>query len=204
MTRDDYDAGLELLQRIVPRCPLLPRLQRQGFTRTNARYLEKLLAENVDQKPHPTRVRKLNPDAAPPQTEEWKRLQARKSNLYKQRAKLSNRFHDYPDSQAERANLSEEIRHVQIKIKALQQQIYHYSRTGKVLETPPPPTERRYEGVELLKRRQAVNSKMSRLRSNLKQKATAKPDRVAEWERQLKDCERERESLNEQIRQVAL
>ena len=202
MTRDDYDAGIEVLARVVPDCPLLPRLRKQGYTRINAKYLDRLLSENVKEAPRRARVRKIGPDSsAPPQTEEWQQLQRRRSNLYRERAKLSNRFHDYPDSREERANLSRDIRHVQNKIAKVQQQIKHYSRTGELPTEPPAPTERRYEGVELVKRRQAVNSKMTRLRSNLKHKATARPEKVADWEQQLKECERERESLNGQIRQ---
>lgn len=205
MSRDDYDAGVELLGKVIPAHPLLPRLRQQGYTRVNVKYVATLLAENVDSRPKEARVRRIDvAPAAPPMTEEYKQLQRRKSNLYQQRAKLSNRFHDYPDSQEERANISRDIRHVQNKIAEVQDNIYYYARTGKLPEEAPPPVERQYDGVELMKRRSSINSKMSRLRSNLKQHATTKPERVAEWERQMKECERERESLNGQIRQATL
>lgn len=202
MNRDDYDAQLEVLQRVIPDNALLPRLM-AGYTSTNARYVARLMAENVAAAPKRRTRLVTEPTTDEPNTPEWNALSRRKSNLYQQRGKLSNRFHDVKTVD-ERADISREIRHVQGKIRTVHQQMAHYRIHGTVPEALEEQEQAVYTEAEAMKARQAINSKMTRLRSNLKQFSTTKPDQVKEWEKQLKDCEHERTRLNGVIGQLRL
>lgn len=202
MTREDYDAKLEVLVRVIPGNPLLPRL-RAGFSATNARYVDMLMAENVA--PEPKRRTRLvtEPTTTEPTGPEWAALSHRKSNLYQQRGKISNRFHDV-DTVDERADISREIRHVQGKIRTVHRQMAYYRVHNTLPEDLSEQEQAVYTEAEAMKARQAINSKMTRLRSNLKQAATTKPERVRKWEAQLKECERERTRINGIIGQLRL
>jgi|AntRauTorckE5430_2_1112549.scaffolds.fasta_scaffold20432_3 hypothetical protein len=202
MTRDDYDAQLEVLRRVIPGNPLLPRLL-AGHTSTNARYVVRLMAENIAPAPRRTTRLITEPTTDEPNTPEWNALASRKRNLYHQRAKLSNRFHDV-DSVNARADISRDIRHLQGKIKTVHQSMSYYRAHGRVPEDLQDQERAVYNEAELMKQRHALNAKMSRLRSNLKQAATAKPEKVKKWSHEMTECERERESISRKIGQIRL
>lgn len=202
MSQDDYDANLEVLQRLIPGNALLPRLL-SGYTAINARYVGRLMGENVAPAPRRTTRLITQPTTEVPNTPEFNALSQRKSNLYQQRAKLSNRFHDCNTVNA-RADVSRDIRHVQGKIKTVHQQMSHYMIHGKVPDHMKEQERAVYTEAELMKQRQAINAKMTRLRSNLKQAATAKPAKVKEWQQKLDECVRERDSINGKIGQIRL
>lgn len=203
MSLDQYYAILEVLRRLIPENALLPRLL-SGYTSTNARYVARLMAENVA--PARTRSTRLvtQPSTDEPTTPEWAAMAKRKSNLYQQRAKLSNRFHDFPNDVTACADISREIRFLQIKIRRVHQEMGYYRVHGKMPEIEAEQERAVYTEAELMKQRQAVNSQMTRLRANLKQAATSKPAKVKKWQAQLTECEQQREVINGKIGQFRL
>ena len=198
MTKEDYTAQLELLRKIIPDNPLLERLQQ--YTRVNTIYLRELMAENVQPRERSAKIGTPKVDFT---TEIYRKLQMRQSTLFKQRAKLSNAFHDYPDNQTERANISRAIRPIQLRIKAVMIEIEHYSLYGELPKEKVVVDDPVYDEAEAIKRRNAVNSAMTRTRASLRHPALDAQKRK-ELDEKLRKYVEERDELNRQIRQWRL
>ena len=206
MSEQDYQAGLELLRRTAPQHALLPQLSR-GFTHMNTIYLRHALDGTVAQvKQAGPQVRRSGEAVEQlPDSEEYRQLQTKKSTLYGRRAKLSNQFHDHEGDATACANLSDDIRRVQLKIKAVQRQTAHYLRTGELSDDHAPREERQYEGLALQRKYNTTRQNCNRWRRRIQTEGpTADPIDLRRWEKILRDYENEFESLAGQIRQAAL
>jgi len=131
MTESQYNNNLEYLQRHDPTHRLLPKLER-GYSRVNVIYLKKALDTMSESEPEPKAEKKEKPKA---NTDPGlKKLYIQKSNLFTERARLSNRFHEL-DTVESRASNSQQIQIIQRQIGKLHKSIAHYEEHGKLPDT---------------------------------------------------------------------
>ena len=196
MSEEDYLVSVDMLARIEPGHPLLATCQR-GYSKINVIYLKSALAGRVEEVAR-TQVQGGD-DEQYLDDPEYLELQKRKSSLFGRRFGLSNEFHDHRGDPVACANVSDEIRRVQKKIKTVFRQIAHYRATGELLEDAPT-VHREYEGLELGRRYRTVQQNVNRWRARIKADGpSSDPITVRNWDKKLKDYERELASLRAQI-----
>jgi len=204
ISEEEFLVRVDLVRRELPGHPLLPQLNK--YTRMSCIYLKHAMRElevvpNMERPKLQTIEQEGNEYDDDP---DYIELQTRKGQLYGRRFNLSNQFHDVIDDRHACANISDEIRMVQNKIAAVQRQIAHFKRTGELIEDAPQ-EERKYSGLALGRRYRTVQQNVNRWRKRIEREATTQPDHVQrEWDKTLKQYERELESLRGQIRQEAL
>lgn len=186
MDKVDYIAGLELLKAKNPEHPLIPAIER-GHSYMNCVYLEKALSTIPDEIDEEEDEYYEDLDASPsPQLD---KLYDKMRELFTERAKLSNQFHDVA-TDLDRARISTSISKVQDSLETLFKQISYFRKHGKMpLETiddryPIPGTE-----WETIKKRNSLRSSISRAEKELKMlhKNNAPEERILKKEDFLKE-----------------
>jgi hypothetical protein len=198
MTEEDYPISVDMLARIEPSHPLLVTCQ-EGYSKINVIYLRSALAGRVNE------VEVARPQVQNEVREAWLDdqeyidLTQRKSALFGRRFNISNQFHDHPGDPVACANISDEIRRVQLKIKTVFRQLAHYKATGEMLEDAPK-VVREYEGLALGRRYRTVQQNVNRWRAKIKNDTATNADFITQqWDKTLKDYERQLASLRAQI-----
>jgi len=203
MEEEDYLISVDMLARIEPSHPLLPTCQ-EGYSKINVIYLRSALAGRVNE------VKVARPQVHGDVAEAWVDdqefidLTQQKSALFGRRFNLSNEFHDHPTDPVACANISDEIRRVQNKIKKVFRQIAHYKATGELLDEAPQ-VEREYEGLALGRRYRTVQGNILYWKNKIKNDAATVDDFTSQqWDKTLKNYERELASLRTQIDEESL
>jgi len=198
MEEEDYLISVDMLARIEPSHPLLPTCQ-EGYSKINVIYLRSALAGRVNEVEVARTQGQSEGREAWLEDQEYIDLTQRKSALFGRRFNLSNQFHDHAGKPVECANISDEIRRVQLQIKTVFRQMAHYKTTGELLEDAPK-VEREYEGLALGRRYRTVLQNVNRWRKKIEHDAATKEDFITQqWDKTLKDYERELTSLRAQI-----
>jgi len=144
---------LEFLIEQNPNHVLLPQLQK-GHSTINEVYLRHAL-------------NKIQPVKQVPPVDDvdLQKLYQIKSSLFGKRAKLSNRFHDCT-TDAQRADLSDEIQVVQRQIERNMKAIKYYEEHGEL-----PPQDQRFpipkDPFAIVRKRNSLRSSISRLRKEI-------------------------------------
>lgn len=120
MTHSEYTAGCEILKAKAPGHPLLNTIL-SGYSKMNELYLIQAL-KSIDFK--------INPEIK--EDLQLKNLFREKSQLAGQRAIYSNSFHDCK-TDAERAEVSENIQRIQYQISDINKKIREYEETGELI-----------------------------------------------------------------------
>lgn len=204
ISEEEFLIRVDLVRRELPGHPLLPQLSK--YSRMACIYLK-----------HAMRGLEVGHDVNRPQIQtieeeaheydddpDYINLQTKKSQLYGRRFNLSNQFHDVITDRHACANISDEIRMVQNKIAAVQRQIAHFQRTGELVEEAVQ-IEREYSGLALSRRYRTVQQNIRNWKKRIEREGATQPDYIQrDWDKKLKDYERELENLRGQIRQEAL
>lgn len=130
---NDYQEQLDRLEKANPKHPLLWAFRR-GHTASNAM----LLAREIAKLPPPvatTAAAEVDEpdDVDDPEDETLRRLRMEQSNLFSERRKLSNTFHDCGNDR-QRALVSEKIQVLQHRIEGVKQTIRKYKEQGRIPE----------------------------------------------------------------------
>ncbi len=125
ITKDNYQEAYAIIAEELPNYPLLKKMQR-GFNKVNAAYMRRALEKINGQKEAPQ-------EQAPhdPKDEQLRKLERKKSGLYTERAKCSNKFHDC-QSDEERLRVSKQLEAIQGEISKVQQSIDYYRKFGEL------------------------------------------------------------------------
>lgn len=201
MTQEDYIAGLQWLELKQPGHPLLNTLK-SGFSKLNKLYLEHAL--------------RSVPAIPKPKTSNEKEevaiilLEKEKKSLYGRRAKLSNSFHECT-TDAQRADVSDQIQLIQRQIETINQSLRHYEQTGEILsqEADSKDEPLSSNGVQLMKRRNSIRASVSRFKRLLEQLAAMpaseqRDDRISEIEGQLLELKKQEVRVNDAIAQESI
>lgn len=199
MSIEDFQAGFEWVKLCNKDEPLLGVLKK-GPSKINVLYLQHLLKKYGEPKAKSDQAAKPLPADDPAVL----MLLKEKKSLFGRRARLSNSFHD-ATTDAERANISDDIRIVQGHIKAVMRKIEYYQKTGNIPEEAAV-KEVELSGVEIMKQLNSVRSKISYHKKKLLELAAQqnKGDEISKREKKLKQLERERESLQASAARQAL
>lgn len=212
ITEQEFREKVALVRERAPAHPLLPLLG--NYSAMACTYLEHALRQiqSTKQVARP-QVQWMDEENAGVDTEDnpqWEELQLRKSQLYGRRFNLSNQFHLYTATDNRDhdrhacANISDEIRAVQMEIMRVQRQIYHYQRTGDFLvETVQTPRE--YEGLALGRRYRTVQQNVTRWAKRIQQEGgSADAASLKLWRLKLENYEKELAGLKLRIDEEAL
>lgn len=130
MTENRYYKNLEYLLEQSPEHPFRETLER-GYSPINVRYLQK----GLEELPEPEENSKsASEETVKPGDNILEQLQRDKSNLFVERAKLSNKFHTLDDVDQRIAN-SKQILIIQNQIKKVNGKTNHYRKHGKLPST---------------------------------------------------------------------
>lgn len=184
MTKDDYEGYLRALLDKFPDSPLLPDL-RTGYSRVNVIYMRhaiKNLVVQEEEVPGPAEEKETDP-TDPVLRELW----AEKGRLFRQRGKLSNKFHDCK-TDAERKRNSDNILAVWEQIQVVKAKIAHYEEYGSL-----PKEEERFplpdDPAELLKKLMSIRSLISQEQQKIR-KIGELPDEHPEKAERLEASEK--------------
>lgn len=193
MTQSDYIAGLELLKAKRPNYPLIRTLE-DGYNSLNCIYMKHALREI----PNATKVQKKRKKAKKTDGK-MKRLQIEKKGLFGRRAKLSNSFDDCK-TDADRANVSDEIKSIQKQIKTVSRSILYYDQNGKLPEKKEA-AELNLSGIELIKKRNSLRSNISIRKSSIIKLQKEGPNKNKSRIQELSDKLKE---LNQNLQNVQI
>jgi len=190
MTQEDYIAGLELLMAKRPNHPLL-RTLKEGFSKLNSVYMKHALKSI----PNAT---SNEPKHMDPDNDIVRKLMMEKRSLFGRRAKLSNNFHRC-QTDADRANVSDDIQKVQRDIEVVMHNIDHYQKNGH-LPKRNDKTEINLSGVELQKKLNSIRSNISIKKSTIKKYFRLPDDhpnkkKIPDLEQKLKELEKEKQHV---------
>ena len=205
-----YAEGIELIQKNAPQHPLL-RVFLSGETVVNRLLLEKELAKFSSD---PRRSAPA-PQPADPETDDFspdpvddqvlRRLRMQQSNLFAERAKLSNSFFNCAN-QAQRRKVSENIQILQAQIEMVRADIRTYRSQGRL-----PEPDEKYPVPEnpfkLLALRQSLRSSISRksgeilhLGGEILDKKSGAAERLAKAEAKMTDLKNHLDHVQKTIK----
>lgn len=128
MTREEFQAGLDQFADVQDH-DVLKVVRERGYSLLSCALLRKLLEDP----PEATQPVKPDPPVDRPEGDKdprLTRLHIRKRDLFNQRAKLSNKFHDCSTDQ-ERDGISKQVEAVQDRIEKVFRDIEHFDRFGE-------------------------------------------------------------------------
>ena len=198
MIKADYLAGVQLLMAQRPDHLLLETLK-GGFSPLNVIYMKRALKdlpqpkviEEVEIKKEDTALHQVMID---------------KKSLFGRRAKLSNTFHSC-SSDADRANVSDDIQQVQRQIEGTLSSISFYKKNG-TMPAKEEDTQINLSGIELIKRRNSLRSNISIKKRQIENyfrlpEGHKDRDKISDLEEKLKTLQTQKHnveiSINKQI-----
>lgn len=206
MTKEDYFAGIDWIERVKPDHPMLNTL-RGGHTKINELYIKRIL-QDIGQAPKERlkRFEEKEPDVDL-MDPDYIDLSRRIATLFGMRRRLSNSFHTCK-SDEEAAAVSLEISQVQGKLSKCYRMKREYQRTGFIPLESEVEEEELPTGVTLSRSMNANCKRRSYYRNQIKSHQGSKdprtPAKIAEWEKKLKEDELEYELLKRALAREAL
>jgi hypothetical protein len=172
MTAAQYNEHLKRIEATNPAEPLL-RVLRSGWSKVNVIYLKSALNRlpKVDPQPDTTEDDETTNDATDPIIRE---LWSQKGQLFRERAKFSNRFHDCTNDEQRKAN-SEAILRIWDRIQDIQRKMEYYEDHGELpagAERFPLPDD----PAALLKKLMSIRSQISMEQQKLRKLAELSED----------------------------
>lgn len=192
---NDYPEQLATLEKANPKHPLLWAFRR-GYSAGNAL----LLQREIEKLPPPVAPAPVEADGDDPndqddpEDETLRRLRMEQSNLFSERRKLSNTFHDCANDR-QRATVSEKIQVLQHRIESVKQTIRTYKEQGRI-----PEPDEKYpvpdDPFKLLALRDSLRASISRKKREIEhigreieEKDPAAPAKLEKAEAKLKDLQ---------------
>lgn len=130
MTEAEYKANLKRIERDNPAEPLLRSL-RAGWTKVNVIYMKSALKRLPKDDTHADRGGSHVQDGPEMTDPVLKELWSLKGQLFRERGKLSNRFHDCTTDEQRKAN-SDAILRIWERIREIEQKVEHYEEHGQL------------------------------------------------------------------------